>query len=158
MIPLTGADVELGRLVWKMLETFPRWFVKAARVSKIEVTGREEVREMFASYTHGERVLYLSDKIRPGFLRRALAHELAHGCDDYRDNPHYFSSSFEWERIHQKQSFFDHPKYKAEALEYFADVFAKYLMVGSTRLAMTAPDEVTFFDRWVVPTLTKEFS
>lgn len=139
------------------LEAFPDWYVKAARLSRVEVTNRPDVRAQVAMYEHGSRCLY----VYPGvgdLLLKAIGHELAHGADDNFGNPHWFSSTPEWAAIHAAQPYFDIEKYRDEPLEYFADMFVKLWLLGSEKLSTTNPQEVTFLTTWVIPTLQQEFS
>jgi len=156
MIPVSGAQPPVERSIRTALSRFPDWFVKAARVSKIIVTNREDVREQIAMFEHGSRNLYVSTGIG-ALLPKALGHELAHGIDDVFDVPHYFTSTDEWRRIHANQSNFDIPKYRDEPLEYFADMVTKMFLLGSERLATTNPDEVQFIGSLVFPILQSEF-
>lgn len=146
-----------ARTIREVVGALPAWYVRAARVSRIEVSSAPEVRDQVAMYEHGSRRVRVAPGIGKDFLTRALAHELGHGCDDYSDHPHFFSSADAWQRIHAMQMSFDHPKYGVEALEYFADIFSKIILRGTTRLAVTNPYEVKFFSEWVIPTLQKEF-
>ena len=155
-VPVTGAGQTMERMIRRALGGFPAWFVRAARISRVEVTGRADVREQVAMYEHGTRVLYVSLQIGD-LLQKAVGHELAHGCDDNFGNPHYFSSSTEWQRIHREAPFFDIPKYRDEGLEYLADQMVKFFMLGPERMRTTHWQEVTFISTWVVPTLQREF-
>lgn len=155
-VRITGADAAFERAIRSVLQQFPSWFVRAARVDHIEVTSRPEVRQQVAMMEHGSRTLYVS----PGagaILTKALGHELAHGIDDNFGNPHWFTSTPEWTRIHRNQPYFDIDKYREEPLEYFADCFTKYFLLGEEKLKITNPDEVRFITTWVIPTLQKEF-
>ena len=157
MIPIEGASPVFEKLIRGVLARYPAWFVNAARIAKIVISTRPEVKAQIAQYHHESRILY----VWPGIgdlLQKALGHELAHGCDDNFGSPHYFTSTPEWLRIHRDQAYFDLPKYAAEPLEYFADVFTKLFMLGSRKLSVTQPNEVTFLTTFVIPLLQKEFS
>ena len=157
MIPVVGATPGLERAIRTTLASLPPWFVRAARVARIEVSNRPEVRAQIAQYAHGTRVLDVSPTVGD-VLRKALYHELAHGIDDMGEEaPHYFTSTPEWSRIHAEQMYFDIPKYAEQPLEYFADQIAKFLMLGPDKHFTTHPKESTFIGTWVVPTLTQAF-
>lgn len=157
MIPINSAAAGYERAIREVLESLPRWYVRAARVSRIEVSSAPEVRDQIAMYEHGSRRMRITPGVGKALLRRAISHELGHGCDDYLEQPHYFSGSDAWIKIHRIQSFFDHPKYAEQALEYFADMLSKVITQDVSRLAATNPYEVRFFTEWVIPTLQKEF-
>lgn len=156
MIPIHGAPLTTERLIRAAVDRYPTWYVKAARVSKIVMSNRPDVREQIAMYEHGSRNLYVCPTVGD-LLQKAMGHELAHGVDDNFGSPHYFTSTPEWRHIHQLQGYFDIPKYRDEALEYFADMVTKLFLVGPTKLAITNPLEVQFITSWVFPTLQKEF-
>jgi len=157
MIKIEGALPAFERLIRGALAKYPDWFVNAARVAKIVVSNRPEVKAQIAQMEHGTRILY----VWPGvgdLLQKAIGHELAHGCDDNFGSPHYFTSTPEWIRIHRNQACFDLPKYREEPLEYFADMVTKLFLLGPTKLATTNPDEVKFITTFTWPLLMKEFS
>lgn len=155
-IPIVGAPAALGAKIRVALSRYPSWFVRGARVRKIIVSNREDVKQQLAMMEHGTRDLYVWTDIGD-ILQKALGHELAHGCDDIFDRKHYFTSTPEWARIHRDQSHFDIPKYREEPLEYFADMVTKLFLLGPARLSMTNPAEVKFITSWVFPVLQKEF-
>ena len=153
---IVGASPAFERQIRSAIERYPSWFVKAARLARVIVSSREDVKNQIAMYEHGTRDLYVYPGIG-GLLQKAIGHELAHAVDDNFGLPHFFTSTPEWQLIHRNQSHFDIPKYRDEALEYFADCVTKLFMLGSTKLSMTNPAEVTFITTWVFPTLQKEF-
>lgn len=150
------SDTTTQRRIRLALDSFPSWYVKAARISGYEVTRRADVKDQIAMYEHGSRKIYVYDKVGD-ILRKAIGHELAHGCDDVFGNPHFFSSTPEWIRIHKNQGHFDIPKYSVEPLEYLADQIVKVFIYGPQKMALTNPDEVKFITTWVFPTLQREF-
>ena len=157
MIPIEGASPTFERLIRSALAAYPSWYLNAARISKIVISTRPEVKAQIAQYTHETRVMYVWPGIG-AMLQKAIGHELAHGCDDNFESPHYFTSTPEWVRIHREQAYFDIPKYREEPLEYFADVFTKLFMIGAPKLAITQPNEVTYLTTFVIPILQKEFT
>lgn len=156
MIEIVGAAPAFARLLRSTLASYPAWYVNAARISKVVVTSHPDVRSQLASYQHDSRILY----VYPGIgsvLQKAIGHELAHGIDDNFGAPHYFSSSGVWLALHRGRAHFDSAKYAHEALEYFADMFVKFCLLGPTKLSTTHPAEVQFFTHAVIPLLQKEF-
>lgn len=152
MIPISGAHPKFERAIRAALAKFPSWFVSAAHLSKITISGAPEVREQVAMYRHGTRDLLISPGVGD-VLTKAIGHELAHACDDREGMPHYFTGTAEWQKIHRNQSHFDIPKYAAEGLEYFADCVVKLLMLGPAKFQTTHPEEVAFITTWVFPEL-----
>lgn len=154
--PIIGGTPEFQRAIRTAVRKYPDWFVRSARLSRIIISTREDVKQQIAMYEHGTRDFY----VWPGvgdLLQKAVGHELAHACDDNFGKPHFFTSTPEWQRIHRNQSHFDIPKYRDEPLEYFADMVTKLFLLGPARLSTTNPAEVTFITSWVFPTLRKEF-
>ena len=156
-IPISGGSAPFGRSVRGALAKFPGWFVKAARIAKIEITNRPDVVQQIAMFEHGSRVLFVSPGVG-GLLQKALGHELFHAVDDNFNSPHFFTSTNEWRTIHQKAPYFDIQKYALEPLEYFADQGTKLFMMGAAKMMTTNPDETRFIAGWVLPTLQREFS
>lgn len=154
---IVGGTAEYERRLRDCFARFPSWYVKAARVRQVIVSTREDVKEQIAMFEHGTRNLYVYPGIG-ALLLKAVGHELAHGCDDIFEEPHFFTATPEWQRIHKNQSHFDIPKYGEEPLEYFADMMVKLFFLGPEKLKTTNPDEVRFIVSWVLPTLQKEFS
>lgn len=155
-IEVIGGTTTFQRLVRGAIEKYPAWFVRSARISKVIITNRPDIREQIAAYEHGVRTL----SVWPGvgdMLQKAIGHELAHAVDDNFDQPHFFTSTPEWQKIHKQASSFDLPKYEAEPLEYFADIVTKLFLLGPQRLQTTNPRETTFVTSWVFPLLQKEF-
>ncbi len=155
-IPIVGAHPTFERRLRAVLARMPPMYLRAGRVTRLEASGAENVRKSIAVYSHGSRVV----QVWPGvgdILDRALFHEWAHAVDDNFDQPHYFSATEEWMRIHRDQTNFDLQHYRDEALEYFADMMAKYFLIGPAKLGMTRPNEVTFIASWVLPTLENAF-
>lgn len=155
-IPVVGANPTMARLIRGSLAKYPGFFVRAARLNRIIVSNRPDVRAQIAMYEHGTRDLYVWVGVGD-ILHKAVGHELGHAVDDIFDVGHYFTGSLEWQKIHRNQSHFDLPKYQEEALEYFADMVTKVFILGPQKLATTNPDEVRFITTWVFPTLMKEF-
>jgi len=151
-----GGSASLRTAIRTAILRYPSWFARGARLSKVIVTDRPDVRDQVAMYEHGTRHLYVSPDVGT-LLQKAIGHELAHGCDDNFGRPHFFTSTPEWQRIHRAQPHFDIPKYRDEPLEYFADMVTKIFLLGPERLKTTNPAEVTFITTWVFPTLMKEF-
>jgi hypothetical protein len=120
------------------------------------ISTREDVRAQIAMYEHGSREILIS----PGtgsLLLKAVGHELAHGVDDIFDVPHYFSSMSDWQTIHRNQAYFDIQKYADKPLEYFADMLAKFFLLGKDRLFTTNPSELNFICSKVLPILVVLF-
>lgn len=155
-VPILGGSSALQARIRSAITRYPPWFVRAARLARVIISDREDVKAQVAMYEHGTRDLYVWTGIGD-LLQKAIGHELAHAVDDIFDNPHYFTSVPEWQRIHRNQAYFDIPKYRDEPLEYFADMFTKLFLLGPERLRTTNPAEVTFITTWVIPTLMKEF-
>jgi len=135
---------------------YPRWVHNAARISHIEVTRDQSVRSQIAHYEHGSRKLRVFEGIGRQLLNRAIGHELVHGLDDNYGSPHFFSATDEWRQIHRDQGHFDIQKYADEPLEYFADMFQKYLAFGHEKLALTHPAEAMFFAGYVEPVVRQQ--
>ena len=160
----TASDIQITgnvtptfeRLIRNCLDKFPTWFVKAARISKIEVKNTPEIRAQVAMYEHGTRNLYVCPGVGD-LLQKAIGHELAHACDDIFEMPHFFSAVPQWQLIHRNQMHFDIPKYQEQPLEYFADMVVKLFMLGPQKLSTTNPQEVMFINSWVFPLLQKHF-
>ena len=152
-----ASNVALAKAVDASIRRCPPWLVKSARLDRVLVSSRPEIRAQQATFEHGSRTLYISDQIPQGLIERAVVHELAHAADDNFGSPHYFSSKWEWKRIHQQAQFFDIPKYAQESLEYFADMVAKYVLVGPVKLSISCSHEVQFVEQYVIPVLRKEF-
>ena len=155
-IPILGGTASYKKAIRAAFAKYPGWYVRAARVSKVEVTRDPEVREQVAVYEHDTRILHIYDGVG-SLLQKAIGHELAHGCDDNFGCPHYFTATAEWNRIHREQPHFDIAKYRDEPLEYFADMVTKMFLVGPDKLRITNGREVTFILGWVFPLLQKEF-
>ena len=151
-----GGSSALQAKVRAAIARYPAWFSRGARLSRVIISSRPDVREQVAMYEHGTRDLYVCPEVGD-LLQKAIGHELAHGCDDNFGKPHFFTSTPEWQRIHREQSHFDIPKYRDQPLEYFADMVTKLFLLGPERMRTTNPAEVTFITSWVFPTLTKEF-
>jgi hypothetical protein len=155
-IPIQGATPEYERAIRRCIATFPPWFVSAARVSKIIITSRPEIREQIAQYEHGSRHLYIYPGIG-SMLLKAVGHELSHGVDDNFESSHFFTSSETWKHIHRNQGAFDIPKYELEPLEYFADMVTKLHLMGIDKMRTTNPDEMSYLTSYVFPTLKSAF-
>lgn len=156
MIPIKGATLKFERAIRDALSKYPEWFVRAARIDHIEVSNAPDVKAQIAVYEHGSRKL----SVWPGvgsMLQKALGHELFHAVDDNFNNPHFFTSTPEWKKIHADAGHFDIGKYATEALEYFADMGTKLFLLGPAKLRTTNPMEVQFITSWVIPTLQKAF-
>ena len=156
-IPIASGNPTLQRLIRRALSMYPSWFVKAARIRRIIISNREDVKAQIAMYEHGTRDLY----VWPGvgdMLQKAIGHELAHGVDDNFGAPHFFTGTAEWGLIHRNQSYFDIDKYRDEPLEYFADMVTKLFLLGPQKLEITNPQETKFVCSWVLPMLQKEFT
>lgn len=156
MPPIVGGSPAIQRAIRAAFSRYPGWFTRAARIKRVVISTREDVKAQIAMYEHGSRDLF----VWPGvgdLLQKAIGHELAHACDDLYDKLHYFTSTPEWQRIHAAQPHFDIPKYRDEPLEYFADMVTKIFMLGPVKLSTTNPNEVTFITSWFFPTLQKEF-
>lgn len=157
MIPLViGGTPAVQRAIRTAIGKYPAWYVRGARIKRVIVSTREDVKAQIAMYEHGTRDLY----VWPGvgdLLQKAIGHELAHAVDDLYDKHHFFTSTPEWQRIHAEQPHFDIPKYRDEPLEYFADMVTKLFLLGPEKLNTTHHNEVTFILSWVFPTLQKEF-
>jgi hypothetical protein len=156
-IKIVGATAAYERRIREALVFVPSWFVSAARIARIEVSTRPDVREQIALFEHGSRVLFVSPNVG-GLLQKAIIHELSHGVDDVFGQPHYFSSMDAWLRIHRAQGYFDIPKYRTEPLEYLADQLAKWWIWGSMKFRVTHPQEAHFIEKCVVPALYAQFS
>jgi|FreactcultureFD7_1027221.scaffolds.fasta_scaffold00620_17 hypothetical protein len=154
--PIVGASPYLKRAISMALYRYPVWMVRAARISKIVVTDRPEIRDQIAQYEHGTRIMWVWSGVGD-LLLKALGHELAHGVDDNFGSLHYFTSVPEWAAIHKNQPYFDIDKYRDEPLEYFADMVVKTLLLGSDKMATINPEETRFITTWVFPTLQKYF-
>ena len=155
-ITVIGGTHPFQRKIRATVALYPEWYVRGARVSRFEVSADPAVRDQIAMYRHGSRDVL----VYPGvgdLLTKAIGHELAHGCDDNFDSPHCFSSSATWKDIHAKQQYFDLPKYRDSALEYFADMVVKTFLVGADKMRLTNPDEVRYIELVVFPILKKEF-
>ena len=155
MIEVVGGNAALQKRIREAVARFPAWFVRAARVTRFEVSDSPEVRDQIAVYQHGSRVIYVWSKVG-GLLQRAVGHEMGHAIDDNFDQPHAFSSQADWIQIHKNQSNFDLPKYAEIPLEYFADMVTKYFMYGPQKLSTTNPQEVVFISN-VFSILQEEF-
>lgn len=156
MVEIKGADPRYERQIREVLSRLPSWYVKAARINLIRVSRRADVMEQMAMYEHEGRVLYLAPNAGAA-LTKALTHELAHGCDDIFDTPHYFSTQPAWVAAHQHQPHFPLPKYRDEALEHFADVVAKAFLWAPQKLQIYYPAEAQFIYGEVFPVLMREF-
>lgn len=154
-IEVSGGTPALQKRVREAVSRYPAWFVRAARVSRFEISDAPEVRDQLAVYQHGTRIVYVWSKIG-GLLQKALGHELAHAIDDNFDQPHAFSGVSDWQQLHRNQSNFDIPKYGEIPLEYFADIVTKYFMYGPQKLSTTHPSEVVFINN-VFKILQEEF-
>jgi len=155
-VPVVGGTAALQRAVRGVLNSYPAWLLRAARLSRVTISSSPEVRAQVAVYNHGSREMDVSADVG-GLMRKAVGHELAHAIDDNFGHPHHFTSTPEWRRIHREQPFFDLPKYRDEPLEYFADMMVKFLMMGGAKLRHTNPKELAFITSWVVPSLLAEF-
>jgi hypothetical protein len=152
-----GGTPVFERLIRSAIEKYPSWCVNAARISRVIVSNRPDIKSQIAMFEHGTRDLY----VWPGvgdLLQKAIGHELGHAIDDNFGHPHFFTSTAEWLKIHAAQSYFDIDKYRDEPLEYFADCFTKLFLLGPQKFATTNPMETKFITSWVIPTLQKEFS
>lgn len=154
-VPVKGANVPFTRAIREALGRYPDWFLRAARVKEVVVTDRPDVREQVAMMEHGSRILYVSPGVG-GLLVKAVGHECWHGADDDPmgdGNPHYFSSSDAWRKIHRFQPHFDISKYRDEPLEFLADMGAKLFLLGPAKLEATNRLEVEYLTRVAIPTL-----
>lgn len=156
-IKIEGGTATMQRLVRGAFARYPSWYVDAARVAKVVITDRPDVKQQIAMYEHGTRVLYVTPGVGD-ILTKAIGHELAHGVDDIFGEHHFFTANPEWVKIHRNQSYFDIPKYRDEPLEYLADMMVKLFMLGPQKLSTTNPDEVRFITAVVFPTIQKEFT
>ncbi len=159
---ITAADSKYERDIRTTLRVLPKWLVRAARLSKVEVSSDAVVIEQTAMYQHGSRVLRVAPRLGVPQLRQAIAHELGHGVDDTLgiqgfDHPHYFSSTEVWFRLHRGQAYFEFPKYAEYPLEYFADCVAKFALLGKDKFSITHPREAIYIASWVVPTVNRFF-
>ena len=155
-VSIVGATAAFERNVRGILASLPVWFVRAARLSRVEVTGDPKVREMIAVYDHEQRRLRVTPSVG-AMLKKAVYHELWHGVDDNFGHPHVFSSMDEWIRLHRNQPYFDIPKYREQPLEYLADCGAKLFLMGRERLSVTHPHEVGFIEQVAFPPLMEAF-
>lgn len=154
-ISIDGATVVYEKRIRTILDALPAWYVRAANLARVVVTNRPDVRQQVAMFEHGSRILWITPGVGD-MLRKAIAHECAHGIDDNEGQHHRFSSTDEWKRIHANQSHFEIQKYEDEPLEYFADMVAKVMLLGAEKMRTTNPDEVSYVTTWVFPTLQKE--
>lgn len=159
MIPVYGANIAYERRIHDMVGGFPPWYTAAAKVRIFTVTPDPVVREQIAMYRHGTRDVLVSPGIGD-ILRRALAHELAHGFDDQTEingNPHVFSTCGDWIAIHRAQPYFELPKYRDDPREYFADMASKTVLLGVKKMSISNPRETAFIGGLVFPALMGQY-
>jgi hypothetical protein len=152
-----GAPPAYEKRLRQALRLYPRWLVKAARLSRIILDSSPEVQQMVASYRHEDRSLHVYPGLGNTMLTKAMGHEMWHGADDNFGSPHFFSSNDVWGQIHRDQAYFDIPKYRDEPLEYFADIGVKFTLLGREKLNITAAREANFFENVVMPQLIEAF-
>ena len=153
MIEVRGAEPGYEAHIRRVLSSLPAWYVQSARVSRFVVNTSREVREQMAMYRHGTRDVLLAPAAG-NLLQRALAHELAHGCDDEGPaNPHRWSRTPDWMGIWKTASTYEIPKYRDEPQEYFADQLSKVVLLGAEKLQLSCPRETQYMVRVVLPVL-----
>ena len=160
MPPLYGGRPEYRRQLveaWQRFASQFPWYVATARVSAMRVVNDPKVAAQVAMYQHDSRDLLLSPNVGK-LLDRALTHELAHGFDDWNGNPHRFSMSDEWVRLHKMQGVFEIPKYAADPREFFADVASKCVLMGAQRVGYQYPGETVYMTHVVFPCLQLEYA
>jgi hypothetical protein len=160
MPPLYGGTPAYRRRVveaWqKFASRFP-WYVATARVAALRVTNDPKVAAQVAMYQHDSRDLLLSPNVG-NLLDRAVTHELAHGFDDWNGNPHRFSMTDDWVRLHKMQGVFEIPTYATDPREFFADVASKCILLGAERTGIQYPGETVYMTQVVFPRLQMEYA
>lgn len=156
MVPevIGGDDKYRARIVGaylKVVDAVPG-IVGMRPVHSIVVSGEPGVVQGLARYSHADRVIRVSPNLGAN-LDRVIAHEVGHAVDDHGpDAPHAWSSSERWRVIHRMQPTFELPAYRADPREFFADTFAKVVLLGE-RYRPSAPAAVDYVRDVVFPAL-----